>query len=110
MFNTNSNSNDNVKRENRRVFRFLFCKFGFVCVVVCSGVLLKNAIAFFNKMCRELNCYRLLDTIFNIKAVALMLKITRRDELICFNVSIYVILISGRNKVYDSATIRDVLF
>ena len=40
MFNNNSNANDKVKRENRRIFRFLFCKFGFVCVVVCSGVLL----------------------------------------------------------------------
>ena len=49
MFNNNSNANDKVKRENRRIFRFLFCKFGFVCVVVCSGVLLKNAIAFLIK-------------------------------------------------------------
>ena len=34
MFNNNSNSNDNVKMENRRIFRFLFCKFGFDCRTV----------------------------------------------------------------------------
>ena len=40
MFNNNSNANDKVKRENRRIFWFLFCKFGFVYRAVRSGVLL----------------------------------------------------------------------
>ena len=100
IFNSNVNSNANVKRENRRVFRFLFCKLGFVCVVVCSSVILKNAIAFFNKMYRELNCYRLLDTIPPKSGT------TRSDELICFTFLIYFILIFERKKVCDSAIIR----
>ena len=57
-------------------------------------------------MYRELNCYRLLDTIFKIKAVALLLKITRRDELFCFTFLIYFILIFERKKVYASVIIR----
>ncbi|SHG34074.1 hypothetical protein SAMN05443549_103318 [Flavobacterium fluvii] len=61
-------------------------------------------------MYRELNYYRLLDTIFNIKAVALMLKITRRDELICFTISIYIIPISERKTVCDSVLIPDEKF
>ena len=46
---------------------------------VSSSVLLKNAIAFFNKMYREPFRCLLLDTILNSKAVALLFKITRRD-------------------------------
>jgi hypothetical protein len=56
-------------------------------------------------MYRELHYYRLLDTIFNLKAVALMLKTTRRDELICFNISINIILISERKTICDLAII-----
>ena len=49
------------------------------------SVLLKNAIAFLNKMYREnSNIEKLLDTIFNSKAVALLLKITRRDGAFLF--------------------------
>ncbi len=46
---------------------------------VCSNVLLKNATAFFYKTYRELYNYKLLDTIFNSKAVTLLLKTTRSD-------------------------------
>jgi hypothetical protein len=40
---------------------------------ISSSVFVKNATAIFRKMYREHNIYRLLDTINNIKAVALML-------------------------------------
>ena len=50
-------------------------------IIVSSSVLLKNAIAFFKTKCIEnLSIKKLLDTIFNHKAIALLLKITRSDD------------------------------
>ena len=50
---------------------------------------IKNAIAFFNKMYRKTFRCRLLDTILNSKAVAILFKIIRRDEVFFITIKWY---------------------